>query len=295
MTSHVLAAVPFLTMAIVAIVGLDLRFGDFRRVRHYPRLVPVLVAAQWAVPLLVAGAFARLLDLPYPVAGGLILIASAPAAALTAYYAKVARGNLPLAVTLLAVSNALAFVVTPLVATTGYAWLLGSGAELALPVAKVAQQAVVGILLPLLAGMLLRHLAPVWATRWRGRFEALGFAAIVMVLGVVGFDQFATIRQQVHLLFGVAAGYTIATVGLGAVTGALAARAKGDRDAATWGFPARNVAVAALLATATVDAAGIAAFLAVLFTTQVALLFAVSVWKRTRVGGVYAAPNLPEP
>jgi BASS family bile acid:Na+ symporter len=266
----------------MAIVGIDLRFEDFRRIRRYPALVPAIVAAQWLLPVAVAGAAGRLLDLPYPVTAGMLLAAAAPAAALSVYYVQLAGGHLALAVTVLAFSNAVAVVATPVVAALGFREFLGSAAEFSLPPARLALHCFVQILLPLLAGVLLRRQAPEWSERWRPRLRGLGVAAIAVVLGLIAVDQFAAIRAQAGLLFGAALAYTVATFACGAAAASVGARAAHDRRGVVWGFPAHNMAVAALLATSAPDSAGIVVFLAVLFATQVSTFVPLALWMRAR-------------
>jgi hypothetical protein len=59
------------------------------------------------------------------------------------------------------------------------------------------------------------------------------------------------------------------------------------RRALPWSFPARNVAFAALIATAAVGQIAMASFLAVLFATQVALLVPLALWLNPTRGGPF--------
>jgi len=271
---------PLLVVFIMTVVGLDLRADDFRRVRSYPLLVPALVVGQWGTLLLAAGALGWLLALPHAVAGGAILFAAAPAAVLSNYYAQQAGGHLALAVTVTAVSTVLAAVATPIVASLGFRWFLGNAAEFELPVAKVAQQVIVGLLLPLAAGMLIRHRADAWVRRWRSRMHVGSLLAIVAVLGFVAIDQFTAIRDRFGILLSASVLYTLAMLGVGILVMRLVAGAADVRRALPWSFPARNVAFAALIATSAVGQVEMASFLAVLFVTQVALLVPLALWFR---------------
>jgi BASS family bile acid:Na+ symporter len=274
--------VPLLVVFIMTVVGLDLRLADFLRVREYPVLVPGIVVGQWIALMLVAGLVGRLLDLPHAIAAGALLLAAAPVAALSNYYTQLARGHLALAVTVTAVSTALAPLATPLVASLGFRWFMGAASAFELPPAKVVQQTVVGLLLPLVAGMLLRHRAEAWAARWRARLQALSLLAVVAVFAFVVVDQFATIRDQFALFLAASVAFTLAMLGIGMLVARVVAPARDDRRALLWSFPARNVAVATLIATAAVGQVAMASFLAVLFATQVALLVPVALWLHRR-------------
>jgi BASS family bile acid:Na+ symporter len=275
---------PMLVIIVMTIVGMDLRIEDFRRVRDYPVLVPAVVLGQWVVLALAAGAMVTLLPLTPTVAGGLLLIAAAPVAALSCLYTHLAGGQLALAVTIAAVSNALAGVVTPLVASLSFRWFAHVGPDLALPAGRLAQQIVVGLVLPLAAGMLVRHLAPVAVARARGPLQALSTLAIVAVLTFVVADQIDSIRAQIGELLAASALFTLVMLTLGAIASRLVVRRAEDRRALPWGFPARNVGIATLIATAVVGQVAMASFVAVLFATQVAILVPLALWLRHRSG-----------
>jgi BASS family bile acid:Na+ symporter len=132
-------AIRALVFLVMVTVGMDLRLRDFQRVRDHPRLVPGVVIGHWVALLITGGLISRALALPDEVTGGVLLVAAAPAAALSCFYAQLAAGDLALATTLAAVSSALAFVATPLAATIGFQLFLGSSGQFDLPIASVAQ------------------------------------------------------------------------------------------------------------------------------------------------------------
>jgi BASS family bile acid:Na+ symporter len=277
--------VPLLVIVVMTVLGMDLRVADFRRVREYPILVPAVVLGQWALVTLGAGAIVKLLPLAPTVAGGALLVAAAPVAALSCLYTQLAGGHLALAVTIAAVSNAVAGVVTPLAAALAFRWFADMGPDFALPAGRLAQQMLLGLVLPLAAGMLVRHLAPVAVARARGLLQVLSTAAIVAVLTFVVVDQFTSIRAQITELLTVSALFTLVMLAVGAIASRLVAQRSEDRRAVLWGFPARNVGIATLIATAVVGQVAMASFVAVLFATQVAVLVPLAFWLRRRAGG----------
>lgn len=273
--------IPFVTVFVMVIVGTDLRIADFQRVRHYPLRVPGIVGAQWVLLISLTGLVGRQLDLPSGVTGGAILIAAAPVAAMSGLYTQLAGGHLALAVTVAAVSNLLAPVVTPIAASLGFSLFLGSDKTMAVPVLTVALQAVVGLLLPLLAGMLLRHWIPHRITRWHGALQGIAIGAVIVLLGAVIVDQREAIRAQFALLFSASLLFTLAMLAAGWIVLRLLACSVEDRHGLLWGFPARNVAVASLTATSVLGKAAVVTFIAVLFVTQLTLLLSLALWLRT--------------
>ena len=279
---------PVLVVFIMTIVGMDLHFADFRRVRRYPLLVPAIVVAQWLAAILVAGLVGKLMDLSYSLAGGALLVAAAPVAALSNYYAQLANGHLALAVTVTAISTVLAVVLTPLAVAAGFALFLDSGATVDLPLRKMAQQTVLGLVLPLLAGMVIRLRAPGWSLRWRRRLQLLGFASSVAIFVFVVVAQFTTIRQQWVLLVEASLLYTFALLVVAVAATRLARLDHADCWALVWGFPARSLAVAALIATTVVGQLAMATFGAVLFAVHLATMIPLALWIG-RVGGTRKA------
>lgn len=271
---------PILVIFTMVVVGIDLRTSDFRRVRQYPMLVPGIVICQWTAVMLAAGLVGRFLQLPHAVAASALLFAAAPVATLSSYYTQFARGHLALAVTISAVSNVAAALATPLVAAAGFRLFLDKDAAFDLPLTTVAQQAVVGLLLPLCFGMYIRRRAERWSLRWRPVLQGVAMIAIVAVLGYVAVNQFAVLQDQFRTFFAASVALTLAMLAIGALVACLATTFGEDRRAVLWGFPARNVAVAALLATSVAGQAAMASFIAVLFATQVALLIPLSLWLR---------------
>jgi BASS family bile acid:Na+ symporter len=273
---------PLLVIIVMTVLGMDLRVDDFRRLRDYPFLVPLVVLGQWFVLTLGAGAIAKFLPLAPAAAGGALLVAAAPVAALSCLYTHLAGGHLALAVTVAAVSNALAGVVTPLVATLAFRWFASNEPGFALPAGELAQQVLLGLMLPLAAGMSLRHAAPALIERTRGLLQGLSVAAIVTVVTFVIVDQLAAIRAQLTELITASTLFTLLMLAVGAMASRLMAPRAEDRRALVWGFPARNIGVATLIASAVVGQVAMASFAAVLFVTQVIILLPLAIWLRRR-------------
>jgi BASS family bile acid:Na+ symporter len=271
-------AIRVLVFLVMVTVGMDLRSRDFLRVRDYPWLVPSVVIGQWIALLITTGLISRSLALSDEVTGGVLLVAAAPAAALSCFYAQLAAGDLALATTLAAVSNALAFLATPLVATVGFHLFLGAGGQFDLPLASVAQQTLVGLLLPLLAGMVIRHRLSEHLDRWRSPIRAFGLVAVVSVLAAAVVDEYTTISAQFADLLRAAIVLTLAMLAVGIAVARIASPNARDRRALPWAFPARNAPVAVLIATAVGGSAAMVSFVAVLFATQLALLVPIAVF-----------------
>ena len=158
-----------------------------------------------------------------------------------------------------------------------------------LPLLKIAQQTVVGLVLPLLAGMVIRLRAPAWSLRSQRRLHALALAASLTIVVFVVVAQFATIREQWALLFEASLLYTLALLVVAVAVTRLARLDRADCWALVWGFPARSLAVAALIATTVVGQLALATFGAVLFAVHLATMIPLALWIGRTSGGRKAA------
>ena len=169
-------------------VGLALQAGDFGRVFVQPKALLVGLLGQLVLVPLAALAVVMLFELP-PVLGiGLMILSACPGGASSGFLTHLARGNAALSLTLTVISSLAALVSFPLLVKGVLAWLggglLGEGtAQLtALPVGKLIGSVLVVTTLPIVAGTLLRHLAPGFTARSEkaiGRLATLFFAVIV--------------------------------------------------------------------------------------------------------------------
>lgn len=263
---------PLLVVFVMTVVGLELTAADFANVRRYPKAMALALAGQWIALPLAAMLIVQGLGLAPALAGAIAIIAAAPVAALSNYYALLARANLALAVTLTAVSSLAATATMPLIATLGFRLLRLEAAGLDLPIAKLLAQTMFGLLLPVLFGMVLRRLAPGWAQRQRRLLQLWAALALVVIIAIVLIDQIDSVLAQLKVLVAASLLYTLSALGAGWLLGSLATSERDDRCALLFGFPARNVAIATLVAVATLGRTDVAAFGAVFFLVQAMVL-----------------------
>ncbi|HCN28077.1 MAG TPA: bile acid:sodium symporter, partial [Verrucomicrobiales bacterium] len=94
-----------LVQLILLCMGMTLTLGDFARVLSMPRAVIVGAALQYSIMPLAGFVFARLFGLEKEVAAGLILIGSCPGGVSSNVITYLAKGNVPLSVTMTAIST----------------------------------------------------------------------------------------------------------------------------------------------------------------------------------------------
>ena len=206
---------PLLIILAMVVVGLELTPADLSRVLHYPAQVAVALLCQVLILPLLAAALILLLRPAPAIAGGLILAAAAPQAMTSNYFCLLARADVALSVTLTAASSVLAVVSTPLIAGLAFDWLAEQQAGFVLPVGKVMQQVVTGLLFPVGVGMLVRRYAPGFTERNRVRFQRLSMAAVAAMLAIILTDQAATIERNLASIVVASVLFTAGAAALG--------------------------------------------------------------------------------
>lgn len=135
-------------------MGVTLELDDFRRVIQRPMLVLLGVILQYTVMPGLGWAVARVFDLPTPFAVGLILVACCPGGTASNVVSFLARADVPLSVTMTAVSTLLAVLMTPALT------LLLAGNRIDVPARGLLVSTVQVVILPVLVGVLLKRYAP---------------------------------------------------------------------------------------------------------------------------------------
>ncbi len=213
--------IPVLLGLVMLGMGLSLQLADFRRVVRRPRQVLLAAGLQWTVMPLTAFLLTRLLDLPPGIAAGVILVGAAPGGTASNVVALLARGDVALSVSITAVTTLLAPVIMPL-------WVLVLlGETIQVGYWDLFRQIALIVLLPVLAGLVLRHLldriAPHSSVAIRGAFpavSAIAVAAIVAIIVAASSGHLAGLSLPLVLV-------VILHNATGLLTGFLAARAAG--------------------------------------------------------------------
>jgi BASS family bile acid:Na+ symporter len=275
---------PLLIMLAMTIVGLELTVADLRRVLHYPLQVAAALLVQLLILPFLAAALILMLH-PHPaVAGGLILAAAAPQAISSNFFCLLARADIALSVTLTAVSSALAVFSTPLIAGLMFGLLLEQQAGIALPVFAVMRQVATGLLLPVGAGMLVRHYAPGFVGRHRARFQFLSLAAVGVMLAFLLVNQARTIQDNLAAIVLAAILFTTGAAALGFGLAKAFFWNREDMVTLIAAFPSRSLSIATLIAVNVLGRLEFLSFAVVFFLVQAVLLVPAMILARSRAG-----------
>jgi BASS family bile acid:Na+ symporter len=284
MSAVVAVGLPLLIMLAMTIVGLELTVADIRRVLHYPLHVAAALLGQSLVLPLLAAALILMMHPQPAVAGGLILVAAAPQAISSNFFCLLARADIALSVTLTAVSSALAVFSTPLIAGLMFGLLLEQEAGFVLPVLAVMRQVATGLLLPVGAGMLVRHYAPGFVARHRMRFQYLSLAALGAMLAILLVNQARTIQDNLATIVLAAVLFTAGAAALGFALAKAFSWNREDMVTLIAAFPSRSLSIATLIAVNVLGRLEFLSFAIVFFLVQAVLLVPVMILARSRTG-----------
>ncbi|MCC5901125.1 MAG: bile acid:sodium symporter family protein [Halomonas sp.] len=157
---------PWVLAGVMMTMGLNLTVTDFVRTCRYPRRIVLGTSLQiLALPLLAWGLVA-LLPLPPLAAAGLLLVSLVPGGATSNMFSYLVQGDLALSVSLTAIAAVIAPFTLPLIMGWNLELLGLSSAGLNLPYWPTVGQLLLVTLVPVLTGMLLRHLLGAAILTW---------------------------------------------------------------------------------------------------------------------------------
>ena len=148
-----------LVLAIIMLgLGLGLSFKDFTRILKYPKDFFVGFICQLILLPIVAFCVAISLNLPTPIAIGLMIIAAAPGGVTSNVLTKFANGDVALSITLTAVVSLFSILSVPFIVITS-ANLLGVAISSDISMVGIALKMALVVTVPVIIGMIIRSFA----------------------------------------------------------------------------------------------------------------------------------------
>lgn len=193
-------------------MGLTLSGADFKLVLTRPLAVLIGVVAQFTIMPLTAVAIAYLLRLPPELAAGLVLLGSVPGGTASNVMVYLAKGNVPLSITMTSVSTLLAPIMTPLLL------LLFAGQWMPVDAKSMFIMIIQVIIFPIILGIIAQKVAPTVIRKSIAIVPLISVMAIIVIVGAVvsaNQEKIATagflvfIAVFLHNSFGLILGYYI--------------------------------------------------------------------------------------
>ena len=194
-------------------MGMTLHASDFKLVLQRPREVLAGTVCHYTIMPLVAYALVMVFGLTPELAVGMVLLGSCPSGTASNVMSFLAKGDVPLAVSITTVSTLLAPVMMPfLVWALAGQWVTVSFLSMAMTVMKV-------ILVPLVLGLLVHRLVgETYLAQMQKVLVLVSAFAVLSILGgvvavngakIVSLGVFMVVLVLLHNLFGFALGYFI--------------------------------------------------------------------------------------
>lgn len=273
--------IPLMIVLMMLVVGLELTFNDFRRVKQYPGIVLVGIVGQVLLLPAIAVVVAWALEPTPIIMAGMILVAACPGGAISNYYVYMARANVALSVTLTAATTVMGFITLPLLVSAGFWLLLKKGERIDLPVTLMISQLFILLLLPVAAGMWARHLWPQWVAKRVGLLRRFSILALAFIILFVIWDQADNLLPHLKELMLSASIYTLLAMlaGWGVSVGLKAS--SGDRFALMVEYSVRNMGIVTVVGATLLNNMAMLVFAATFFLIQIPIiLIAVYVQRR---------------
>ncbi len=191
--------IPWVLRLVMVGLGLSLTLADFKRVVVFPKAASIGLVAQLIGLPLTAFVLAWLFSAPPAIAVGLVILAACPSGVTANAYTFAARADVPLCVTLSAVTSVVTVFTIPFLIELALELFFAEGQIVTISPTNMLLNLMTFTLLPLATGMLLRHLFPGPAERAVEpiRRVILYFMIVILLLGVISsyqdlIDHFAT-------------------------------------------------------------------------------------------------------
>lgn len=194
-------------------MGLTLKAVDFKMILTNPVPVIIGVCAQYIIMPLTAFLIAYMMNLPAELAAGLVLLGSVPGGTASNVMVYLAKGNVPLSITMTSFSTLLAPIATPLIL------LLLAGKWMPVDPMAMFTSIIQVIILPIILGLVIRKFAPTVVEKSINVIPLISVVAIIIIVSAVvagnvtsiasaGFIIFTAV--MLHNAFGLLLGYLTA-------------------------------------------------------------------------------------
>lgn len=210
---HLKPAIPPLLGLVMLGMGMTLRPHSFLAIFKRPAVIAVGLLMQYGLMPLTAWLLSMLLELPLAIGIGLVLVGTCPGGTASNVICYLARADVALSITLTTVSTLCAVVLTPLLA---WAYI---GQQVPVPIVAMIVDVLLIIVLPVVAGLVLRHWLGHGLQRVERVFPYVSMLAIVLIIGIIvalnqaQLENLATataIAVIIHNALGLAGGYSLA-------------------------------------------------------------------------------------
>ncbi|CAM5188857.1 Sodium transporter OS=Lysinibacillus sphaericus OX=1421 GN=LS41612_03245 PE=4 SV=1 [Lysinibacillus sphaericus] len=176
-------------------MGLTLKAVDFKLILTNPVPVIIGVCAQYLIMPLTAFSIAYIMNLPAELAAGLVLLGSVPGGTASNVMVYLAKGNVPLSITMTSFSTLLAPIATPFIL------LLLAGKWMPVDPMAMFTSIIQVIILPIILGIVIRKFAPQIVEKSINVIPLISVVAIIIIVSAVVAGNVDSIASAGFIIF----------------------------------------------------------------------------------------------
>lgn len=179
--------IPWVLRLVMMGLGLSLTMADFKRVIIFPKAATIGLVAQLVGLPLVAFILGMAFNAPPAIAVGLVILAACPSGATANAYTFASRADVPLCVTLSAITSVITVFTIPFLINLALRTFSLEGQMAQLPILGMLINLMTFTLIPLILGMLIRYFYSAFSERAVEpiRKVVLYVMMLVLLLGIV--------------------------------------------------------------------------------------------------------------
>ncbi len=179
--------IPWVLRLVMMGLGLSLTIADFKRVIIFPKAATIGLVAQLVGLPLVAFILGMAFNAPPAIAVGLVILAACPSGATANAYTFASRADVPLCVTLSAITSVITVFTIPFLINLALRTFSLDGQMAQLPILGMLINLMTFTLIPLILGMLIRHFYSAFSEKAVEpiRKVVLYVMMLVLLLGIV--------------------------------------------------------------------------------------------------------------
>jgi BASS family bile acid:Na+ symporter len=172
---------PAILVIIMFSLGLGLTWADFARVAAEPRAFAVGAVTQVVLVPLAALAVALGFGLPPALAVGVLILGFCPGGVLANVASKFANGNVPLSISLTAVTSLVAILIMPVAVALSVRYFMGADAP-PVNITLLGLQVFFLAAVPVVAGIVVTRLLPSLVARYSGWVTRIAFGLFAVLI-----------------------------------------------------------------------------------------------------------------
>ena len=205
-------------MIIMAGMGLGLTLQDFKRVAENPK--PVLIGLFNQIIILPLVGFGLcVLFKPEPfIAIGLMMLVACPGGTSSNIIALLAKGDLPLSISLTAINSLITIFTIPLIINFSFGYFENEMGSVEPPALDIFKSLIAVIAVPLTIGMLIKKKAPGFADKMEAPVRNASAILLAIVIVVILVNEFDLFIANIGATLGILVSLSTITMGLGFLT-----------------------------------------------------------------------------